>query len=206
KAQASELLRSIAGQLNFYGALAAESLGQPFVLPAAPEPLTAQEKEAAAAQPGLVRALQLASLGLRDEARREWNFTLRGMDDRQLRAAAAMACDVQDWQLCINTSERTRGEVDLAQRYPTPYRDEIAERARELGLDTPYVMGLIRQETRFMASLRSHAGASGLMQVMPATARWTARKIGLPFSPEMITDPGTNLRIGTGYLKLVLDA
>jgi soluble lytic murein transglycosylase len=44
------------------------------------------------------------------------------------------------------------------------------------------------------------------MQLMPATARWTARKIGVDFSPEMITDPGTNLRLGTGYLKLVLDA
>ena len=57
-----------------------------------------------------------------------------------------------------------------------------------------------------MATLRSHAGASGLMQLMPATARWTARKIGLEFTPEMINDPGTNLRLGTGYLRMVLDA
>ena len=57
-----------------------------------------------------------------------------------------------------------------------------------------------------MATLRSHAGASGLMQIMPSTARWTARKIGVDYSPEMITDPNTNLRLGTGYLKLVLDA
>ena len=57
-----------------------------------------------------------------------------------------------------------------------------------------------------MATLRSHAGASGLMQLMPATARWTARKIGLAYSPETIIDPGINLRLGTGYLKLVLDA
>ncbi|HEV7913801.1 MAG TPA: transglycosylase SLT domain-containing protein, partial [Albitalea sp.] len=166
--QSREMLGSISGQLSFYGALAAESLGQPFALPPPPEPLTADEKDAAGAHPGLTRALRLVSLGLRDEARREWNFSLRGMDDRQLLAAAARACEQQDWQLCINTSERTRAEIDIAQRFPTPYREEIAARARELNLDAPYVMGLIRQETRFMASLRSYVGASGLMQLMPA--------------------------------------
>jgi soluble lytic murein transglycosylase len=205
-AEARAMLASIAGQLSFYGALAAEALGQPLALPAAPADLTTEEHAAAADHPGLARALQMATLGLRDESRREWNFSLRGMGDRELLAAAALACAQQDWQLCINTSERTKSEIDLAQRYPTPYRRAIAERARELGLDVPYVMGLIRQETRFMATLRSHAGASGLMQVMPATARWTARKIGLDFKPHMIDDPETNLRLGTGYLKLVLDA
>ncbi|MFL6661756.1 MAG: transglycosylase SLT domain-containing protein [Rhizobacter sp.] len=206
KARSNDLFASIAGQLSFYGALAADALGQPVTLPPAPAAVTAEEKQAAAEHAGLARALGLVTLGLRDEARREWNFALRGMGDRELLAAAAMACDQQDWQLCINTSERTKAEIDLAQRYPTPYKDDIAARARELGLDVPYVLGLIRQETRFMASLRSHAGASGLMQVMPATARWTARKIGIDYTPEMITDPATNLRIGTGYLKLVLDA
>jgi soluble lytic murein transglycosylase len=206
RAQARQMLGSIASQLSFYGALAAEALGKPLVLPAPPQPLTAEERGATAAHPGLMRALQLVALGLRDEGRREWNYSLRGMNDRQLLAAAALACEAQDWQLCINTSERTRGEIDVAQRYPTPYKDEIVARARELNLDPTYVLGLIRQETRFMTTLRSHAGASGLMQVMPSTAKWVAKKIGMDYSADMISDPSTNLRIGTGYLKLVLDA
>ncbi|MFM8768888.1 MAG: lytic transglycosylase domain-containing protein, partial [Rubrivivax sp.] len=57
----------------------------------------------------------------------------------------------------------------------------------------------------FILDARSHVGASGLMQLMPATARWTASKIGLDFRPEMITDRQVNLRLGTAYLKLVLD-
>jgi soluble lytic murein transglycosylase len=204
--QAQQMFASIAGQLSFYGALASEAIGQPFTLPPRPAPLTEEERAAANATPGLARGLQLAALGLRDEGRREWNYTLRGMSDRQLLAAAQLACDAQDWQLCINTSERTRAEIDVAQRYPTPYRDDIVARAKELGLDPAYVMGLIRQETRFMATLRSHAGASGLMQLMPATAKWTARKYGVEYRPELINDPGTNLRLGTGYLRHVLDA
>jgi soluble lytic murein transglycosylase len=206
RAQSRRLLESISGQLSFYGALAAEALGRPLALPPRPLPPTAEERAASAAHPGLTRALQLAGLGLRDEGRREWNYSLRGMSDRELLAAAARACEVQDWQLCINTSERTRAEVDIAQRYPTPYREQIVARAQELGLDPHYVLGLIRQETRFMATLRSHAGASGLMQLMPATARWTARKLGVDFTPDMINDPGVNLKLGTGYLKYVLDA
>ncbi|MEO7127277.1 MAG: lytic transglycosylase domain-containing protein, partial [Rhodoferax sp.] len=66
--------------------------------------------------------------------------------------------------------------------------------------------GLIRQESRFIIDARSGVGASGLMQVMPATARWTAKKIGLAnFSADQITDRDTNIAIGTGYLKLILD-
>ena len=80
------------------------------------------------------------------------------------------------------------------------------QRATQIGLDPAYVYGLIRQESRFILDARSGVGASGLMQVMPATARWTAKKIGLAdFQAQQINDRDTNIAIGTGYLKLVLD-
>ena len=204
-AQSRELMGSIAGQLNFYGALAADSLGQTITLPARPLPLTDEERTGAIAQPGLVRAQQLIALGLRNEGVREWNYSLRGMSDRELLAAAQVACDRELWDRCINTSDRTRGVVDIAQRFPTPFRQELVSRAQEIGLDPAYVFGLIRQESRFVADAKSHVGASGLMQIMPATARWTARKIGVVYSPQLIADRNTNLKLGTGYLKLVLD-
>jgi soluble lytic murein transglycosylase len=82
----------------------------------------------------------------------------------------------------------------------------VLRRSGDIGLDPAYVYGLIRQESRFIMDARSHVGAAGLMQVMPATARWTARKIGLNnFRPEQITEQEVNVQIGTGYLKLVLD-
>ncbi|MEO7150438.1 MAG: transglycosylase SLT domain-containing protein, partial [Burkholderiaceae bacterium] len=198
-------LRSIAGQMNFYGALAAESLRQPLAMPAPPAPLTPAERTAARAHPGLSRALQMVALGLRSEGVREWNYALRGMNERELLAAAQLACDREVWDRCINTSEKTQGEIDIAQRYPMPFRTEVQARAIEIGLDPAYVYGLIRQESRFIMDARSSVGASGLMQIMPATARWTARKIGLDYSPELIADRATNLKLGTSYLKLVLD-
>jgi soluble lytic murein transglycosylase len=95
-------------------------------------------------------------------------------------------------------------EVD--QRYPTPFRDAVVKRSQEINLDPAYVYGLIRQESRFVTDARSGVGAAGLMQVMPATARWTANKLGMRgFNPDQLHDRDTNIAIGTGYLKLVLD-
>jgi soluble lytic murein transglycosylase len=203
--EAQQALQRIASPLNFYGKLALEELGQPLNLPAKPTRPSVAEREAALQHPGLTRALRLLALGLRSEAVREWNFSLRGMSDRELLAAADRACELEIWDRCINTSERTRQEIDLDQRFPTPFRRDVIAKTSEIGLDPAYVYGLIRQESRFITDARSHVGASGLMQVMPATAKWTAKRIGLPFKPELITDRDANLRIGTAYLKIVLD-
>ena len=205
RAVATLALESIAPQIGFYGKLATEDLGGTQVLPPAPRPLTEAERKAARSHPGLGRGLQLIELGLRSEGVREWNFSLRGMADRELLAAADMACERAVWDRCINTSDRTRGEVDMAQRFPTPLREQVLAQARQVGIDPAVVYGLVRQESRFIMDVRSHVGASGLMQLMPETARWTARKIGLPYTPAMINDSSVNLRLGTAYLKLVLD-
>jgi soluble lytic murein transglycosylase len=123
-----------------------------------------------------------------------------------LLAAARLACQNELWDRCIHPSSRTRQLQDQTQRFPMPHPGAVVKRAAEIGLDPAYVYGLIRQESRFITDARSHVGASGLMQVMPATARWTASKIGLSgFQPHHITDRDTNITIGTAYLKLALD-
>lgn len=211
RAEAEKLLQSIASPRGFYEQLALEDLGQKITVPARPLPLTDDEKKAARQDPGLNRALFAISLGLRSEGTREWNYTTNlhkpgGMSDRELLAAAQFACDREVWDRCINTSERTKAEFDVEQRYPTPFREQVVRRSREIGLDPAYVYGLIRQESRFVTDARSHVGASGLMQVMPATARWTANKIGMRgFTADQLNERDANIAIGTGYLKLVLD-
>jgi soluble lytic murein transglycosylase len=202
---AQGLLRSIASPLHFYGKLAGEDLGLRLTLPGKPQPLTAAEREAAAANPGLRRGLLLINAGLRSEGVREWNFALRGMSDRELLAAAQLACDQQVWDRCINASDRTRSEIDIAQRFPTPYRNEVVGKANEIGLDPAYVYGLIRQESRFIMNAQSSVGAAGLMQVMPSTARWVAKKVGLDYTQAALHERDFNLKLGTHYLKLVLD-
>ena len=211
RAQAQRLLQGIAGTRGFYEQLALEELGQRVTLPPTPAPLTDEEKAAAKANLGLNRGLYAILMGLRSEGVREWNYTTNlhdngGMSDRALLAAADFACQQQVWDRCINTSERTRSLIDMQQRFPMPFQSAVVERAQAIGLDPAYVYGLIRQESRFIMDARSHVGASGLMQVMPATARWTAKKIGMTdFRPEQLNQRDTNIAIGTAYLKLALD-
>lgn len=211
QAEARRLLQSIASVKGFYEKLALEELGQAVTMPPAPPPPTAQEQAAVASNPGLQRALYAIRIGLRSEGVREWNYSVGlhvpgGMNDRELLAAADLACKAQIWDRCINTSERTRDVIDWNQRFPMPFHDAVIARSKSIGLDPAYVYGLIRQESRFIMDARSHVGASGLMQVMPATARWTAKKIGMTdFQPHMINDRDVNITIGTSYLKLALD-
>ena len=204
-------LQSIASVKGFYEQLAMEELGHAITAPAKPEPLTPQEKSVAAQNAGLQRALTALSLGLRSEGNREWNYstnlhTQGGMSERELLAAADLACSKQVWDRCINTSDRTKTQIDFDQRFPMPLKDTVLRRTKEIQLDPAYVYGLIRQESRFIMDAKSVVGASGLMQVMPATAKWTAKKIGMTnFQANQINDHEINVAIGTGYLKLVLD-
>ena len=200
------LLEGLAGRLDFYGLLATEDLGRTITMPPAPAASSDAEMLAARSEPGLARALQLIALGLRPEGVREWNWTLRGRGDRELLAAAQLGCERQVWDRCIHASERAQTEVDVARRYPMPHRDEALPMAREIGLDPAFVYGLKRQESRFIADARSHVGAAGLMQLMPATAKWMARRLGMRYDAAQIADPQVNLRLGMSYLKTVLDA
>jgi len=211
RAQALASLQSIAGIRGFYEQLALEELGQRSTLPPKPLAPTHEEKELARKNPGLQRALYAIALGLRSEGVREWNYAISlhtkgGMDDRSLLAAADLACHAEVWDRCINTSDRSKALIDMEQRFPMPFKAAVLARAQSIGLEPAYVYGLIRQESRFVMDARSVVGASGLMQVMPATAKWTAKKIGISdFTPAKLTDRDTNIAIGTGYLKLVLD-
>ena len=211
RTEATAALQSIASVKGFYEQLAMEELGQAITAPAKPAPLTLQEKSVATQNAGLQRALTALSLGLRSEGNREWNYSTNlhtpgGMSERELLAAADLACSKQVWDRCINTSDRTKLAIDFDQRFPMPLKDTVMRKAREIQLDPAYVYGLIRQESRFIMDAKSVVGAAGLMQVMPATAKWTAKKIGMTnFQPHQITDQEINVAIGTGYLKLVLD-
>ena len=209
--QALQALRGIASVKGFYEQLALEESGQSITLPSKPAPLSSAEKSSASSNPGLQRALYAIGLGLRAEGNREWNYSTNlhtpgGMAERDLLAAADLACQRQVWDRCINTSDKTTNLLDMEQRFPTPLRETVLRKSKAVGLDPAYVYGLIRQESRFVTDARSGVGASGLMQVMPATAKWTAKKIGLNgFTVEQLNDHEVNVAIGTGYLKLVLD-
>ena len=153
------------------------------------------------------RALAVLKTDLRIEGVREWAWYLRGMDDRQLLAAAELARRQGVFDRAISTADRTVVQHDYNLRYLAPFREQVGAKAREVSLDDAWVYGLMRQESRFVTDARSAVGAKGLMQLMPSTARWVARKIGLAdFHPSQVTDTDMNVTLGTSYLKMVLEA
>ncbi|MCX8145364.1 MAG: lytic transglycosylase domain-containing protein [Azovibrio sp.] len=203
---ARQLFERIAGQPNFYGNLADEELGRRITIPPRAQPVTPEELAEARAHPGLARALTLFRLDMRLEAVREWNWSIRDMDDRQLLAAAELARRHQIYDRAINTADRTRSQHDYGLRFLAPFDDQVRPAAREQALDEAWVYGLMRQESRFISNARSSVGASGLMQLMPATAKWVAKKIGLKdYDHRRVNDPEINLLLGTSYMRMVME-
>ncbi|VFR30521.1 Soluble lytic murein transglycosylase precursor [plant metagenome] len=203
--QARKQYESIAPGFNFYGQLAAEELGRVITVPARPSPLTDAEIAEARGHAGLQRAVALFKLGWRPEAVPEWNYSLRGMNDRQLMAAAELARQEGIYDRVVNTSERTESEFDFTQRFIAPFEGRVSAQARQISLDPAWVYGLIRQESRFITDARSVVGASGLMQLMPATAKWVAKRIGMTdFQPSRVNEFEVNTILGTNYLNMVL--
>nr|WP_175219314.1 lytic transglycosylase domain-containing protein [Achromobacter deleyi] len=203
--QANAAYASIADRFDFYGQLSAEELGRRITVPPRATPVSDREIAEARANPGLRRAVQLFRLGWRQEAVPEWNFALRGMTDRQLIAAAELARAENIYDRVVNTSDRTEKEFDFSQRFIAPFEGRVTAKANAIALDPAWVYGLIRQESRFIMDARSHVGASGLMQLMPATAKWVAGKIGMSnFTPDSVNDFDTNTELGTNYLNMVL--
>ena len=196
----------IAGQTDFYGLLAAEELGYVSTLPESIYVPTEAEVDAARQDPGLARPLELIRLGMRTEGVREWLFSIRYFDDAKLLAAAEFARRAEIWDRSIQAADRTVRTHNFALRYPLPYREIFTEYAKTYDLDEAWILGLVRQESRFITDARSAAGAAGLMQVMPRTARFVAQKIGLRnYQRKGVTEVETNVTLGTGYLRLVLD-
>ena len=204
--EGNALFEKIAGQANFYGNLADEELGRTVVPPPKASAATSEEQRAARDNPAIRRALAFFRNDMRTEAVREWNWALRGMDDRQLLAAADLAKRNQIWDRAINTADRTKNEHDYSLRFLAPYGETVRPAAQNQSLDDAWVYGLMRQESRFITNAKSNVGASGLMQLMPATAKWVAKKIGLrDFSHGRVNDTETNVLLGTSYMRLVME-
>ncbi len=204
--EAKMLFAQVAGQHHFYGNLASEELGHGFSVPAKAHAPTEDEVVAAGNLPGVQRAMAFHRLEMRLDALREWNWLTRNNDDQMLLAVAEYARRQQLWDRAINIAERTLNAHDFNLRFLAPYREHFTPQARLLGLEESWVLGLVRQESRFIAHARSHAGASGLMQLMPATARLVARQIGMKdFKWANVTDPEVNVQLGTSYMRQVLD-
>jgi len=199
-------LSRLAKERDYHGFLAADQLRWPYEMgdrPLAADPAALQ---ALANRPGFVRARELYRAGLLTEARREWQHATGALSSDELKLAAALA---QQWgwhDNAIFTVARSGDYSDLQLRFPLEHQAVIERHAGSYGLQPGHVFAVIRQESAFNPEARSHAGAIGLMQLMPRTGMSTARRNNIPLAGTgSLLDADTNIRIGAAYLRQVMD-
>lgn len=204
--EANKIWGPLSRERHYYGWLAAEELDSVMGNIDQQYKVNDLEVMAIASQPAIKRALELQRLDMRWESKAEWVWATRNFDDKQLLAAATYAMQQKWYDIAIATADNTRELHDFDLRYPTPYRDLFREAAANEGVDESWIYGLVRQESRFMHHAKSGVGAAGLMQIMPTTAKWAAKRMGLDdYKQELIHDLSTNVGIGTYYMRYTLE-
>ncbi len=202
---ANTLFAHIIREQDFYGLLAQEELGVTLNLPKDTHKVSQQEIDNILKNQSIQRALTFFRLELRTEGIREWAWAIRELNDNQLLAAAEMAYRHGLYDRAIHAANKTQSKHNFNLRFLTPHRNKMLNVLQQNELDEALVYGLIRQESRFIADIKSHAGAMGLMQLMPSTAKWVAKELGIQnYRKKHATEVDLNLKLGTYYLKHVL--
>ena len=204
--QAKEMYeKAAASGRNFYAVLAGEELGRRINTRNNVADADAKDVRRMSEDGAINRALVLfknsqsnGDSKMRRQAQAEWRFATRDFNEDNLLTAAQVAFDNQFYDMAINSADRTDHKLNYKLRYISPFKDLTVRYASQAGIDPAWVYGLIRQESRFVMGAQSSVGAQGLMQVMPATAREIAGKIGMS-SSELYTMDG-NIRMGTWYM------
>ena len=204
--QAKEMYeKAAASGRNFYAVLAGEELGRRINTRNNVSDADARDVRRMSEDGAIKRALVLfknsqsnGDSKMRRQAQAEWRFATRDFNEDNLLTAAQVAFDNQFYDMAINSADRTDHKLNYKLRYISPFKDLTVRYATQAGVDPAWVYGLIRQESRFVMGAQSSVGAQGLMQVMPATAREIAGKIGMS-SSELYTMDG-NIRMGTWYM------
>jgi soluble lytic murein transglycosylase len=206
RAAAEPIYAELAGERDYYGWVAAEHLGRPYEFRHQPLRFDEAAVEAFGKRPGIVRAREFYTLGMMLEARREWQFEINRLDAAGL-TTAAVAAHRWDWHdRAIFALGKAREYADLEIRFPLAFRPLVEEYAGRRGLEPAVMLSIIRSESAFSADARSPVGALGLMQVMPATGRQTAQKVGYRLKTDRdLLAAENNLLIGSAYLKSMLD-
>ena len=198
---AQEILAELATERSYYGFLAADVIGSDYAF--SDKPLTDDDVLVAqlAAMPALIRARELFLVGLDGRGRSEWDTAVRNLG-RDEKAQAAILAHRWGWHSRAISTVANAGEFDdLSIRYPLPWRADFEQSSKVAGISHSWAYGIARSESLFMRDVRSSAGAIGVMQLMPATGRQTAREIQFPYAGRTtLTDSSSNIRLGTTYL------
>lgn len=201
QAEADSIFRELAQRRHFYGFMAAAKLGLPPSLAHNPVPVSAEDLTLIQQHPAVQRAKEWLALGRLTEARREWNFLQRSANGQQKLAAAKLANDIEWHERAIFTLADAGYWDDVELRFPLAFKEEIQRFAKSAQVDSGWAMAIARRESSFMPDANSPVGARGLMQIMPDTANYIAKK---KVQVSQLYNPVTNIDFGTDYLNYLM--
>ncbi|MEF9957945.1 MAG: transglycosylase SLT domain-containing protein [Acinetobacter sp.] len=193
---------------DYHNLLAKDRLGERYNHQPYDEQPTAQEMQRLNQNIHFRRAFALRDIDApASYINREWNWAVRQAylqkDDGVLLSAAKRANDIGWYDRAIYAADRTITRHNDSYRFSTPHRSNVTSHSYNAGIDPAWAYGLMRQESRFVTSARSHVGAGGLMQIMPNTAKLVARQMGETYNPAALSEMNTNIRYGTYYLSMI---
>ncbi len=192
---------------NYYGFLAADRIGQVYRLTHRPVSYNSHAMDKLEKIPAILRARELLALKRSADARREWNYAVARMSHPQMLTAARLAAEWQWPDRAIQTLALAKYWDDLELRFPLTHQALVINQAQKQNINPAWAFAVIRQESAFTPDAKSHAGALGLMQLMPRTARQIARRLRVRMhsTRKALLNITTNVRLGVGYLKRISD-
>jgi len=196
------LLEILAKERHYYGFLAASYLRIPSNIKDQPLSFTLVQKQRVISYPTAKRAFEFYSLGQFRKARSEWNFLMKQLTKKEKLIAAKIANENQWFDRAIFTLSNVGYLDDVTLRFPRAFDVEINHYAKVQKISPAWAFAIARRESSFMTDANSSAGAKGLMQLMPATARELNRE---KIDRHYLFNANNNVQLGTRYLKILLD-
>lgn len=210
KSLARQMYQRLANSSDYYGLLAKDKVGQRFNAGSTALPnVSSGDTARMLNDPHFARAFALYnSSASRTYANREWNWAVKkardNKDNKLILAAAKYAHDMGWLDRSIYAIDNTDGLDAFSLSHPMPHQSEVVTYSRQVGIDPAWAYGIMRQESRFVSNARSGVGASGLMQIMPDTAKYIARNLGETYSATRANTGDTNIRYGTWYMSDIM--
>ncbi|OQW91742.1 MAG: hypothetical protein BWK79_16220 [Beggiatoa sp. IS2] len=203
---AKQIFAELAQERDYYGFLAADRIGAPYQMQDRPTAYTPADFMQLTKILSIKSAREFYFMGMTAQAKEEWDYATERLSPQQQAIAANLASQWNWHDRALVTAGKAKAFDDLKVRFPLAYRSQVETGAQAQGLNLGWVYGIIRQESAFATDARSRSGALGLMQLMPGTAKLVAKKIGLKLnSMGEVLDVDTNISLGTGYLRQMLD-
>jgi soluble lytic murein transglycosylase len=195
------LYRTLARQRNYYAFMAADRLNLDYQFN--PKPIKKlKPDELLKKYPELLRIQELLAIGWPLSTRREWYHLLNKADQNELQAVAVLANQWKQHAQAIRSLAKAKSWDALSLRFPTPYKQPVMQNAKRNDIDASWIYGIMRRESAFSKEIKSPVGATGLMQLMPKTARYMSKKISSKnISYTKLTEAKNNIELGSAYLS-----